>query len=312
MSAEKKLMAEAAILYYEKKCTQQEIAQIMKLSRQTVSKLLTDAINEHVVEIKIHNPEKDCKEFEQKICEHFGIQNAVVSSVSGKDEALLQLMTVKKAAEYLLPILKKGNQNIALSWGRTLQALIVELPRIHVNGNTVFPLFGATDSEKSCFLSNELARGFADKIGAEVKYAWFPYRPDQAEDCELLKNTSYYKKINALWNHIDIAIVGIGNTAVLQLFEHEFGYHEKSACAVGDVATHLFAADGALIVPYSHALCASAENLRNAKQTVAIACSNGKNDKIEAIIGALRTGLIDTLVTDEHTARKMLANVSVN
>ena len=311
MSAEKNLMVEAATLYYEKKYTQQEIARIMKLSRQTVSRLLSDAISEHVVEIKIHNPKKDCSELEQTLCGHFGIQHAVVCSVSAKDASIRQLMTVKKAAEHLLPILQKGNQNIAISWGRTLQALIEELPRIHTKGNTVFPLFGATDSEKSCFLSNELARGFADKIGAEVKYAWFPYRPDQEEDCELLKKTSYYKKINALWNQVDIAIVGIGNTTVLQLFEDVFGYHEKNAYAVGDVATHLFTADGTLIAPYKHALCASAENLKQAKQTIAIACSHDENDKIGAIIGALRTGLIDTLVTDEHTAQKVLAQRAV-
>ena len=56
MRAEKKLMMETAILYYEKKMNQQEIAQIMNLSRQTVSKLLSDAIEEHIVEIKIHDP----------------------------------------------------------------------------------------------------------------------------------------------------------------------------------------------------------------------------------------------------------------
>lgn len=311
MSAEKQLMVEAAVLYYEKKCTQQEIAQIMKLSRQTVSKLLSDAISQHVVEIKIHDPGKDCRALEQALCGHFGIQRAVVCGVSTKDASVRQLMTVKKAGEYLLPLLQKGNQNIALSWGRTLQAFIEELPRIQAKGNTVFPLFGATDSEKSCFLSNELARGFADKIGAEVKYAWFPYRPDQEEDCELLKRTSYYKKINALWNQVDMAIVGIGNTTVLQLFEDVFGYHEKNTCAVGDVATHLFTADGTLIAPYKHALCASAENLKQAKQTVAIACSSDETDKIEAIIGALRTGLIDTLVTDEHTAQMVLAKRAV-
>lgn len=307
MTTEKRQMVEAAVLYYEKKYTQQEIAQIMKLSRQTVSKLLNDAISEHIVEITVRDPENDCLELEQQICAHFGIQHAVVCSVSGKDETVRQLMTVKRAAEYLLPILQKGNQKIALSWGRTLQALIDEFPHIHSSGNMVFPLFGATDSEKSCFLSNELARGFADKIGAEVKYAWFPYRPDRTEDCALLKKTSYYEKINALWNQVDLAIVGIGNTTVLRMFEDVFGYHDKSSNAVGDIATHLFTADGSLIAPYSNALCASAENLKRAKETVAIACSSDANDKVDPIIGGLRTGLIDTLVTDEHTAQKVLA-----
>lgn len=307
MSAEKKLMAEAAILYYEKKCTQQEIAQRMNLSRQTVSKLLSDAAAEGIVEIRIRRPESDCRELEAALCERFGIRGARVCSVSGRDEAVRQLMTVKKAAEYLLPILAEGNRNIGLSWGRTLQALIGELPRTHTGGNTVFPLFGATDSERSCYLSNELARGFADRIGAEIKYAWFPYHPDHGEDCQLLKKTSYYKKIDALWAHIDVAVVGIGNTSVLRQFEHTFGYRENSTQAVGDVATHLFTAEGTLIPPYDHALCASAENLKCAGETVAVACSSTENDKTDAMIGALRTGLIDTLITDEHTARSVLA-----
>ncbi|MCI2057372.1 MAG: hypothetical protein LKJ86_09580 [Oscillibacter sp.] len=310
MIAEKQLMMEAAVLYYEKKHTQQDIARILKLSRQTVSKLLNDALDEHIVEFKIHNPEQDCADLEQKLCEHFGIQRAVVCSVSGKDDRLCQLMTVKKAADYLQPILRRGNQQIAISWGRTLQALIAELPDVHASGNVVFPLFGATDIEKPCFLSNELARNFADRIGAEVKYAWFPYRPDQAEDCALLKKTSYYKKMSAHWDEIDLAIVGIGNTTMVQLFEDVFGYHEKSDCAVGDIATHLFTADGTLIAPYDHALCASAENLKTARETVAIACSSVENDKCTAIAGALRTGLINTLITDDRSARTILNAVT--
>ncbi len=311
MSVEKNLMVEAAILYYEKKYTQQEIAKLLKLSRQTVSKLLNDAIAEHVVEIKIHHPEMECRDLEQALCTQFGIRHAAVCNVSAKDSSIRQLMTVKKAAEYLLPFLQKGKQNIAVSWGRTLHALIEELPQIHTKENIVFPLFGATDTEKSCFLSNELARGFADKIGADVKYAWFPYRPDKEADCELLKRTSYYKKINDLWSKIDIAIVGIGNTAILQLFEDTFGYHEKNGCAVGDIATHFFSSDGTLITPNKHVLCVSSENLKNTKQTIAIAYSDDENDKDDAIIGALRTGLIDTLVTDKYTAQSVLAKKDI-
>lgn len=306
MSTEKQLLVEAAVLYYEKKYTQQEIAQVLKLTRQTVSKLLADAVSEGIVEIRIHDPEKDREELEQQLCERFGIRRAVVCSVSKKDDDLRRLMTVRKGAEYLQPALEQGGKKIALSWGQTLQSLIGELPRIQTKENVVFPLFGATDSEQSCFLSNELARSFADKIGAEVKCAWFPYRPDQAEDCALLKRTSYYKKMEALWERVDIAVVGIGNAAVLRMFEDVFGYHERSADAVGDIATHLFDAEGKLITPYDRALCAPAEALKQAKETVAIACSSEQNDKIQAITGALRTGLIDTLVTDEHTARNIL------
>ncbi len=303
MDIRKKQMQEAAILYYEKNYTQSEIADIMNLSRQTVSKLLTDAVKENIVEIKIHDPEITCKDLEQALCERFGIKNAVVCGVSALDESLLLLMTVKRACEYIETLVKSGNKKIAISWGHTVQKLISELPSVNAQGNTVFPLFGATDLEESCFASNELARSFADKIGAEVKYAWFPYRPDNFEDSVLFKKTSYYKKLYDLWNSIDIAIVGIGNRDSIETLGKSFGYNEKCNSAIGDVSTHFFDEEGNILKLYENTLCATKENLKKAKETIAVAC--GK-DKTAAIVGAMRTNLIDTLITDEYTAKNII------
>lgn len=304
MNYQKKQMEEAAILYYEKKHTQQEIAAIMDLSRQTVSKLLNDAIKENIVEIKIHNTEKDCLDLQNGICDKFKIKNAVVCGVSNTSDSLRRLMTVKIASEYILPILKKGSQKIAVSWGRTIQMLIDEFQSVDTTQNVVFPLFGATDQEQTYYLSNELARKFADKVGAQVKYAWFPYRPDCIEDCELLKKTSYYRKLYDLWSDIDVAIIGIGNKEIIQTFGRIFGYNEKCTSAIGDISTHFFDINGKIVELYENTLCASEENIKNAKQTIAVACGD---DKVEAIVGALRTQFIDTLITDEYTARKILS-----
>lgn len=304
MDFQKKQMQEAAILYYEKKQTQQEIAQTMNLSRQTVSKLLNDAIKENIVEIKIHNPEITCTELEQAICSEFKIKNAVVCGVSTSDEMLCRLMTVKKATSHIKSLIEDGNKKIAVSWGRTIQMFVDEFQKLNTTDNVVFPLFGATDQEQTYFLSNELARSFADKIGAKVKFAWFPYKPDNVKDCELFKKTSYYKKLSDLWNNIDIAVVGIGNTEMIQRIGKIFGYNEKCISAVGDISTHFFNIEGTFVELYENTLCASKENLKNAKYTVAIACGA---DKTEAIIGALNTKTIDTLITDEYTARRILS-----
>lgn len=304
MDFQKKQMEEAAILYYEKKHTQSEIAQIMSLSRQTVSKLLNDAIKEKIVEIKIHNPQITCTELEHEICDKFKIKNAVICGVSADDDSLCLLMTVKKAANYIMSIIEKGNQKIGISWGRTIRSLICEFSYVNASNNIVFPLFGATDQEQAYFLSNELARSFADKIGAAVKYAWFPYRPDSIDDCELFKKTSYYKKLYDLWSDIDVAIIGIGNNEIIQAFEKIFGYNEKCTSAIGDISTHFFDANGKFVEIYENTLCASKENLKNAKQTIAVASGR---DKTEAIVGALRTQIIDTLITDEYTAKRILS-----
>lgn len=303
MNNEKMLMFEAATLYYEKKLTQQEIADLMKLSRQTVSRLLSDAVAEHIVEITVHDPEETRAEQESAICRKFGIRNCVVCGASGSDPRLHRLMTVKAAVEYLKPLLEKGGLKIAVSWGRTIQELIGTLPEIATVGNTVFPLFGATNNETSYFSSNELARRMADRIGADLKYAWFPYLTENAEDITLLKKLSYYKEMQTLWDTADIAVFGIGSAEILNVFESTFGYSAKRSQVVGDIATHFFDAEGNLVNVYENTLCASESNLKNAKESIAVACGR---DKVAAIIGALHTGMVDTLITDEHTARLIL------
>lgn len=296
-------MSEVATLYYEKKHTQQEIADLMSLTRQTVSKLLNDAIKENIVEIKIHNPQKDCEELERRICEQFGLSHCVVCRVSSKNERVRSLMTVKAAVDYIVPILQKKDTKIGISWGRTIQEFIRNLPEMNTGTNVVFPLFGATDNENSYFSSNELAREMADRIGANVKYAWFPYLTDNKEDCVLIKELSYYKKMENMWDTADVAIVGIGNTEVLEVFGQTFGYSGKSSQVVGDIATHFFDENGQFVQLYENSLCASAQSIKKAGCTIAIACGN---KKAKAMACAMRTGLLDTLITDEYTAKMVL------
>lgn len=302
MNGTKKMMSEAATLYYKKKLTQQEIADILNISRQTVSKLISDAVENKIVEIKIHDPDDDCREIEKKLCEKFNLNNAVVCSTSGENEVLRQMQAVKSAIEYLTPLLKSGNKKIAISWGRTIEALISDLEPFETENNIVYPLFGATDTDKPFFLPNELARNLADKLCCKVKSAWFPYLPDSKTDCELFKNTSYYRSVKGLWGKADISIVGIGDTTVLKLFEKTFG-SKKSTQVVGDIATHFFTKDGQFVPMYENRLCASLDDLKSAQTTVAVACGD---KKVTAIKGALKTGVIDVLITDEYTAKLII------
>ena len=303
MCEEKMRMAEAAILYYEKNMTQQQIARELNLSRQTVSKLLNDAVKERIVEIQIHNPVEDRQALGQEICAAYGIDRCVVCSVSSDNRSLRRLMTVRAAVDYLLPLLQAGNKKVALSWGRTVQALIEEMPYLKTDGNVVFPLFGATEHETVFFSSNELARSMADKIGAGVKYAWFPYLLDSRKECETLKELSCYQRMQQLWGQADLAIVGIGNTEIYRLFVDTFGQTQNDTPIVGDVATHFFDHAGNLVHPYENTLCSSPDDIKHARDTVAVACGD---DKVKAIGGALKTGMINTLITDEYTAKQLL------
>ena len=310
MKNDKLLMAQVATLYYEKNLTQQEIANTMNLSRQTISKLLNEAVAEKIVEIKIHNPEEDKAALATALLSHFAsegnVQNIHIASVSTDDHYLRQLMTSKAAVDVILPLLS-SKKKIAISWGRTIQTFIEELPHTATSENIVFPLFGATDRQKAYYLSNDLARLFAEKISAKAEYAWFPYVTENASDYDLFKRTTYYKNMEENWNNIDVAIVGIGARDALSLFEEAFGPNPEANFDVGDIATHSFTIFGTISKQRTHTLCVSEEALKNAKRVFAIACGN---DKTEAIVGALRTGLVTDLIIDEYTAKNILAYIS--
>lgn len=308
MKHQKQLMAEISLLYYKKGLTQQEIANSLNLTRQTVSKLLTVAIDEGVVEILVHNPENERKELETEFRRNFQI-NAVIAGASKNNNELRELATLEKAVEYLTPIVQKGNLQIAISWGRSVQGFIKQFHSVPTFGNTVFPLFGSTEHEQSYFLPNELAREFASKLDARVKYAWFPYKPENAQDFQLFQRTSYYKDMQSQWDCFDIAIIGIGNNTAFRLLNPDFIESDDTKQAVGDVATHFFSSNGELIETNEHTLRISAKSLKNTSKKIAIAYGD---DKTEAIIGAIKAGFVDTLITDEYTARLILQNETDN
>ena len=109
-----------------------------------------------------------------------------------------------------------------------------------------------------------------------------------------------------LWNNIDIAIVGIGNKDAISLLEKEFGIKNNSY-PVSDIATHTFDKDGNLTGVDNNTLCATYENIKNAKQVIAI--SYGQN-KVDAIISALKSNAITHFITDEKTANSILSTLN--
>ena len=105
-----------------------------------------------------------------------------------------------------------------------------------------------------------------------------------------------------------VAVVGIGVNPREEKFQRESYPGERtledlSDTAVGDVLTHYFDANGNFLPVGHDILCADVEDLRRAKRMLAVA---GGRNKTPAVVGALRTGLVTDLVTDEETCTRIL------
>ena len=306
MKSNKNLMAQIAYLYYKKNFTQQEIAKKLNITRQTVSKLLSEAILENIVEITINNPMDVQSSLEQKLIKAFSLKSARVYTIASKDLFLQQWATAEATKEYLLPLLKEGNKKIALSWGKTIVTLIEQMPQTKTKNNEVYPLFGGSDGKEFCYSSNEVARAFAEKVEGNVHFAWFPYKTNSKEDYELFKKTSYYQEMEDCWNNLDIAILGIGNLQGIARLESFLGKIRNDNQEIGDIATHTYTIDGQITTKTNQTLCVPISSLKRTKDVIALAYGD---DKIDAIIGALKTGIITTFITDEYTARALLKRI---
>lgn len=108
----------------------------------------------------------------------------------------------------------------------------------------------------------------------------------------------------------ELALVGIGtldNNAPLVRYGHLSGMDKqrlRQAGAVGDVCARFFRADGEPVAELDDRLMAiERDQLARIPTVVAVAVGP---EKYMAIRGALHTGYVDVLVTDEATAKELL------
>lgn len=301
------LVIQVAIMYYKDGATQQEIANKLKLARQTVSKLLSLAKKFGIVEIKIINPLEDLKRIGNALVEKYNLKNAAVVPGNFDDDILRSVLT-QRACRYILEKIGNGNVNIGISWGRTVFNVVEYMDTVECENINIFPLIGASTKTAPYYMVNEMVRNLCDKLSATSIYAYVPANPESKKDAKLFKNTSTYKAIKTHWENVDIAILGIGrspveNSSNREKYPGENNFTIKNEIT-GDILTHYFDLNGNFIQDDNiEMLCATVEELRKAKCVIAIA---GGNTKMSAILGALNTGVITDLIIDGPTAKAIL------
>jgi DNA-binding transcriptional regulator LsrR (DeoR family) len=136
----------------------------------------------------------------------------------------------------------------------------------------------------------ELALRFAQRLGGRLYALPAPALSAGVARDELLRNEAVRPTVEQ-FDHVALALVGIGPARNFPAAPPE---------AVGHLLAHVYDAAGAVVGSEAaeQAIAMSAAQLRRAR-VVAVAGGAGKE---EAILGALRTGLVDILFTDSDRA----------
>jgi DNA-binding transcriptional regulator LsrR (DeoR family) len=307
------LLVRAARLYYEQRLSQDEVARALGTSRSNVSRMLTAAADQGIVEIRIHDPAGRAPELERALVQRFGLEAAVVAA-RPTDPGIQVIDRVGALAWQWLSRMLKDGMTLALSWGRTLQAMVWAISAETHLSIDVVQLVGGLSSVDSEITGQELVRELATRLGARYRYLHAPavFASSTARDT-MLAEQSVAEALDAA-RGADLAVVGIGavgqgsSAAVLRsiaLTDDERADFEAQH-PVGDLAGRFFDRDGKAITGAAadRVLAVTLEDLRAIPTVVGIAAGR---DKVDGTLAALRGSLIDVLVCDTAAARGVLA-----
>lgn len=308
--AEWQLILRAARLYYEDYLTQQQIADELGVSRPTVSRLLTQARREGIVQITIKDPFTRSEDLENQLVQSFNLKQAVLVAGEGLSGELLRRRLGFATAEYLKHALSEGNK-LGIGWGRTLHAVVEALDAQQRLGIQVVPLIGGLGQISSSFQVNDLARRLAEAFGGTWQPFYVPAFVADPAALEALLHLEDVAPVLQSWPQVDVALVGIGHFASQQQSSMLFSSYiaadvlqKLELCgAVGDLCGRFFDAQGQQCFVERGIIGISLEQLRVLDHVIGVA---GGAEKVAAILGALRGGYVDVLVTDTITAQAVL------
>jgi DNA-binding transcriptional regulator LsrR (DeoR family) len=306
---DEQLATRAAWLYFVAGLTQAQIGKKLGINRIRVNRLLAQAREQGMVQIRITGRLADCIELENRITERFKIDQAIIVPTP-PDAAQVRHLIGAAAGGALAERLKDG-MSVGVGWGRTLRLSLRSVPRRPLRRVSVVSLMGGL-TRGAAVNPHETASHLADLIDAQCYYIAAPALTDSEATRDLLAQQPMIKDVFERLRKVDLVLVSAGGLAPdstihqVDLITKADAKSLKEAGAVGDLCAHWLDVEGRLV---DHPLNKRAVALSpiDLKSVPCVIVASGGADKIEVLHGTLKGGMVDILITDEATASGILA-----
>lgn len=312
MSPDKRLLYQIAYRYYELEHTQQQIAESLQMSRSQVSRALRQAREDGIVALRVIDPDLGHEDLEGDLRARFGLKDAVVVS-GGREPAPFFIENLANAAARYVVSHLKEHAVLGLSWGATLREFAGALTFLRPAPLeiTVVPMLGSLGQVTPDLQINELGVRVARALGGSNVFLHAPSFVDTPQARQAIISDSTIRNVVDLWRQISLAVVGIGTFRPPSTLLERGGFPDFELAdlvkkkAVGDICMRFFDIDGAPVDAGLDGRIIGVTLAELKRITPVVAVAGGLN-KAQAILGALRTGVIDVLVTDDGTAREVI------
>ena len=315
---DERLIYKVCSLYYQDNMNQQEVGDYLGVSRSSVLRMLQKGREMGIVTIELHNPRfYDYGDLEKKLERSYGLKDVLIVETSVLDtraEAVSYMFGT--ASDYLHSFFKEGDC-IGVAMGNTLNNVVStnktydkyqDLLFVALEGSISRITVGGTDVQ-----GNELARKFAEKFGGT--YTQF-LSPAVFSDKQVLDFFMKEKAVNYIldeFRKLNVVVVGIGVPDGTEHTLEKAGYMTEEerrrlveSGAIGDMCLQFYDKDGNTepFGFYNDRVAAMPlEEIRRIPSKIGIA---GGIRKAEAVVGAIRGGYINTLITDNECAKRLI------
>lgn len=303
MTYENSLIIKIAWKYYNEGMTQNEIAESLNVSRMKVIKYLDFAKANNIIQFKINLDKFADIKLQNTIKQKYGLQDIYIVPASSQNS----LESLSKAAAQYIEDRITSDTMVNVGYGqavsRTLGHLNIstkyKVTFVSLSGGVRFYLPTAADT------SSDTNPNYNHYILPAPLLASTEHLANQ------LKKEPPIKKIFEMIPYSNITIIGIGavNEKATIVKEGYLDTNEieilKSRGAVGDLLSQFYDKNGNVLDYKLHKQLVSTdvELLKSLDNVVAVA---GGMEKRDAIIGALKGGYINVLITDEDVAKSLM------
>lgn len=295
------LLTEIARRYFIENETQDVIGQALGLSRMKVNRLLREAQEAGLVEIRVRFHSSQTRGIEREFCQRFGLRHLLVAPDAASPE--LQREGVARLVSHFLESNLRENTVVAVGMGRNVAAVgSVPTDRTFHAIQFVAASGGATEAGEAGN-ADHIARALARRFGGKASTLYAPaFVPDATLREALMQHETVRRGLN-LARSADYALMGVGDLgpdshmARMGWFAPQEIKRAQASGVVGDLMGYDFFAStgearneelGGRVIGLSR------EDLRRIGNTIAIAA---EPSKAMAILGALRTRAVDVLAT---------------
>ncbi len=314
----RELLARIASLYFEEDLSQAQVAARTGYSPSMVSRLLKEARENGIFEIRINYPLGRRTDLEQQLQKELCLRTVRVVRCGP-----LQLSEVRRRVGTMAARLTEeyihDNMMIGLTWGTGVYETVNALRMRSDTGVQVIQLLGSLNSPNPVICGPELSQQLARTLGGRYSTLPVPMIVDNEETRQALLNDSSVRRVMSQFREVELAIVGIGTLFPLeQSTVLTAGYvtsqqlqELQAAGAVGDVCSIFFDCQGRVVNTPLTRLIIRIDAASFAAIPLRVGVAAGAAKKV-SIIAASRAGLINVLVTDDTAAESILQELKEN